>query len=152
MRKIQIIFLVLLLVGCDTFYGISQHSNPFSPFPDVQCVLNSANSIKGVSNLEYSTEEGSRVVTLSGIQKPEVVHRFRYIYNEIESDFYIVQSYNDKATFGHSYGGLNWKPPQEDIDNIYPLFEQLEAHLRKDCNFQNMQVHGYCSGVKCPSI
>lgn len=89
---------------------------------------------------------------MSGIKQPEIVHRFRYIYKEIEGDFYFVQSYNDKATFGHSYGGLNWKPAQENIDNIYPFFSTLEDKLRKDCNFKSMHVRNYCSGVKCPSI
>jgi len=152
MRKLQILLVIFFLVGCDTFYGISQQSNPFSPFPNMQCVLDSAGAIDGVLNLEYSTEEGGRVVTLSGIQQPEIVHRFRYTYKEIEGDFYFVQSYNDKATFGHSYGGLNWKPPQENIDNIYPFFSTLEDKLRKDCNFKSMHVRNYCSGVKCPSI
>ncbi|MCX2781357.1 hypothetical protein, partial [Microbulbifer thermotolerans] len=55
MRKLQILLVIFFLVGCDTFYGISQQSNPFSPFPNMQCVLDSAGAIDGVSYLEYST-------------------------------------------------------------------------------------------------
>lgn len=143
---------LMLLSGCDTFYGISQHSNPFSPVPDMQCVLQETKSIEGVEAVSYSTEEGGRPLTWKGIEKPDVVHRFQYKYKGIESSFYIVEHYNKEASFGHSYGGLNWKPPQENIDLVYPLFNDLEVQLREKCNFKNMQVRNYCSGVKCQSV
>ncbi len=149
MKKILAILTLTLLSGCDTFHGISQSTNPFSPVPDMQCVLSATKSIEGISEVGYTTEEGGRPLTWKGIEKPNIIHRFWYQYNGVKGNFFISESYNSEATFHHSYGGLNWKPPQEDIDLISPLFGKLEAQLRGKCNIQNMRIFNYCSGVKC---
>lgn len=123
-----------VLIGCDRYYAVGMYSYEVSPIPDMQCILNSSSSIEGVEEVSYSIEEGGRPLTITGIQKPNVIHRFLYVYHGVEGGFHFIERYNGDVEFHHSYGGLNWVPPEEDVNAIRPLISELVNKLEIDCS------------------
>lgn len=125
----------------------------FESVPANECVMASAKSIKGLTEIESVTESGDRPLTLNGIEKENIIHRYWYMYKGIKNDFYFVESYNGKVEFWHGYGCLNCYPPQETIDKIYPFIIQLENELQEQCGISSLAsgLQEFCSGVKCPS-
>ena len=124
----------------------------YETVPDNECVMASARSIDGLTDIEHITESGGRALTFRGIEEANLVHRYWYTYKGIKNDFYFVESYNGKVEFRHGYGCLNCYPPQEIIDTIYPLVVQLENKLQEQCGVSGLAtgVKEFCSGVECP--
>lgn len=125
----------------------------FESYPSNACVLSSVRAIDGVSNVEYSEEEGGKPLTLHGIEKPNIIHRYWYTYRGINNNFYFVESYDGSVEFHHGYGCLNCYPPQDVVDTIYPFILKLEMQLHDKCEIKDLEsgVQEYCNGVECPS-
>jgi hypothetical protein len=153
MKLLSIFILVIAILGCDTVSGISRVAY-FKPVPTSECVIEAAKSIEGLAEIEYRTESGGRPLTLHGIERADVIHRYRYVYKGIRNNFYFVESYNGNVEFRHGYGCLNCDPPQELIDTIYPFIINLERQLQLQCGINNVSsgAKEFCGGVKCPSV
>jgi hypothetical protein len=152
MKILAILVSVVVIAGCDTMRGVTRVAY-FEPAPDNECVIEAAKSINGLTDIKYTTESGGRPLTLHGIEKANVIHRYSYTYKDIENDFYFSESYNGKVEFRHGYGCLNCYPPQELIDKIYPFIIQMENQLQEQCGVSGLVsgIQEFCSGVKCPS-
>ncbi|WP_444901365.1 hypothetical protein ACJJIG_17615 [Microbulbifer sp. SSSA007] len=152
MKLVVILILAVFAIGCETIRGVTRVAY-FEPVPANECVITSAKSIEGLTEIEYVTESGGRPLTLHGIEKTNVIHRYWYTYKGIENDFYFVESYNGEVEFRHGYGCLNCYPPQEAIDTIYPFIIEMENRLQEQCGVSSLAsgVQEFCSGVKCPN-
>ncbi|ADZ92959.1 hypothetical protein GV054_18930 [Marinomonas mediterranea] len=152
MKKLLILIPIFFVTGCDTLRGVTRVAY-FEPVPNKECVIATAQTIEGLTEIEHSTESGGRPLTLHGIEKANVVHRYWYTYKDIKNNFYFVESYNGKVEFRHGYGCLNCYSSQEVIDTIYPFIIQMESKLQNQCGVNNLtsSIKEYCSGVKCPS-
>ena len=153
MKILSILFFAFAIVGCDTVRGVTRVAY-FEPLPTRQCVVAAANSIEGLSAIKYTTESGGRPLTLHGIEKADVIHRYRYTYKGIENNFYFVESYSGKVEFRHGYGCLNCYPPQEIIDTIYPFIVEMETRVQEQCGIRDLKsgIQEYCNGVTCPGV
>lgn len=152
MKVLTILISVAVIAGCDTMRGVTRVAY-FEPVPDSECVIASAKSINGLTEIKYSTESGGRPLTLHGIEKANLIHRYWYTYKDINNNFYFVESYNGKVEFRHGYSCLNCYPPKEVIEKIYPFIIQMENQLQEQCGVSSLvsDVREFCSGVKCPS-
>ena len=152
MKLLAILISVIFVAGCGSIRGITRVAY-FEPVPANECVIASAKSIEGLTEIKYATESGGRPLTLHGIEKENIIHRYWYTYKDIKNDFYFVESYNGKVEFRHGYGCLNCYPPQEVIDTIYPFIIKMENQLQDQCGVSSLAsgVQEFCSGVKCPS-
>jgi hypothetical protein len=141
---------LLVPIGCDVVYGVSRRAE-VSHLPLEHCVRFALQSIDGVANVRHEVQEGSRRITLTGLQKPEIVHYFFYEFQSLRGNLYFIQNYKDAIEFNQAYIYINEKPPQREIDLIYPLMRQIETKLEHECGLAELELNmvEYCSGVKC---
>jgi hypothetical protein len=148
------LFFCCVLAGCDIIYGVGRGTNTFSPIPSDECVVQAVESIAGMSSVSFRLESGGRPLTLHGIEKPEVVHRFFYEYKGIRNNFYFLVNHDGSAEFHHGYLGMNYKPSQSDIDTIYPAILSVEDALQHHCGVIGLKsgIKETCSGVRCGGV
>lgn len=152
MKLILIITLSFLVSACDFVRGVTRSSS-FSQYPNTECVLNATRSIDGVSSVRYTTEEGSKPLTMHGIEKPDIIHRYWYTYKDIENDFYFRESFDGSVELRHGYACLNCYPDQDIINTIYPFLTTVEEKLKSQCgvSIEPSNTYESCSGVVCPN-
>lgn len=148
MMRTLFIFLVLLVTGCDTINGVTRYTDTMPSAPSVKCVEEAISSIEDVESVSYSLEEGGRPLTLHGIEKPDVVHRFWYEYKGIKGNVFFVVHYNGTAEYDHSYGCINCTPPQELIDRLYPGMRAIDEAVKTRCGLAS-PLNERCQGVSC---
>jgi len=145
------LLVLLIVLGCDISRGVTRVAI-LEPIPPSECVLRTANDISGITEVTYSIEKGGRPLTLTGIKKADVIHRYWYVYKGVKNYFDFLESYNGRVEFRHGYGCMGCSPPQHEIDTVYPFIISLEKDLETKCDLQGLtsNVKEYCGGVKCP--
>jgi hypothetical protein len=146
--RVLLLAISVLVAGCDHMYGIRRYTDPMPSAPSIQCIKDAISLVEGVKNVSYTIEQGSRPLTLRGVEVPDQVHRFWYEYNGTKSGLYLLVRYDGSATYDHSYVGLNYTPPQSTIDGIYPGMRAIDETVRARCGI-SAPIRESCPGVKC---
>jgi hypothetical protein len=146
--RVLLLVILVLAVGCDHVHGVHRYTSPMPSAPSAQCVEHAISLVEGVKNVRYTLEQGSRPVTLRGVEVPDQVHRFWYEYKGIKSNLYLLVRYDGSATYHHFYGGINSTPPQSTIDGVYPGMRAIDEAVRARCGI-SVPIRESCSGVKC---
>lgn len=143
----------LACAGCDTIYGVSHSTTDFTPIPPDSCIVAALQSIPGMSDVSSRLEEGGRPLTLHGIEKPEQIHRFFYVYSGVRGSLFYSVSFEGHAEFYHSYISINSRPPQDRVDRIYPAFKAVDEALETRCGMADLtlKIRETCNGVHCGS-
>jgi hypothetical protein len=151
MRYVAALLVAMSCSSCDIFYGVFHSAQDVSPVPSDLCVVNAITTIPGITNVSSRVDAGSRPLTLHGVEKPDEVHRFFYEYHGIHSSFFISVSYQGRANYFHDFIEINRKPPQDVIDQLHPVFNEVDRALQSQCGMTNLalKVHETCRGVRC---
>lgn len=153
--KIQAIatFLFATLAGCDTINGVTRVSSDIGPVPvdAYQCVADAITNMEDVELVRYTVDEGSRPLTLSGVEAPDVVHSYWYRYSGIGAGMQLVMKYDGRVEFRQSHIRINGTPSQADIDVIRPLMTRIEKAVADQCGITALEtgVSEKCSNVRC---
>ncbi len=155
-KQYQLLFLTsgfMLFYGCDFLYGVSRTGYINHRLPK-ECVFQAIQSIPGIKNLKYEFREGSKPITLSGIQKSDEIHHFFYQYQELGGVLYFVVDYQGKTEIFNSYMYTNKKPPQKHIDILRPVMKEIELALETKCDLKSFasRIVEHCNGITCPPL
>lgn len=145
--------LFVILTACDTISGVTRHSNDIGSIPvdAYQCVADVIGNMEDVVLVRYTVEKGSRPLTLTGIQDPDVVHSYWYRYNGIGSGIQLIKKYHGGVEYYQSHIYINRIPPQADIDVIRPVMVRIENAIADQCGITILttRVTERCSNVRC---
>ena len=112
-RQLVVLLLSASCASCDILYGVFHSAAQISTIPADSCVVDALEAIPGITEVSTRIDNGSRSITLHGVERPDQVHRFFYNYRGVRSGFFILVSYNGRATYVHDFIEINQKPPQE---------------------------------------
>ena len=147
----------MLLGGCDILYGVMRRA-PLESMPSLSCVSTVIASAPGVVTLRMNIDSGGTAITLSGFKSPASTS-YNFAYRGADSSHIIGMlqielNHAGVATFSDSLLGLNWIPPQEQIDATRPVMKYIEEHLAHDCGIAQLpaRINEHCHGVKCPVL
>jgi len=149
------IALVPLLTGCDPGFGIVRSADDVSVIPPDSCVVGALGAIPGIGNVSVRTEDGSRPLTLHGIEKPDKLHYYYYQYQGIPGWLYFSVSYSGRVSYRQGKIWLGNRTPQrqEVINRLYPAFNLVERALETKCGMADLipKVHEQCIafGFRC---
>lgn len=151
--SLLLIFSAIILEGCDTIYGVTRYTPVGDVRLPVECIVGATKEVSGVSNVEHRTEEGGRELTLSGIQNPEIIDRFLYVYDGLNGNFYFRTNYEGISEFRHTYIGINRRPSQSEIDKIRPVMIEIEKSISTRCQIDiSTKAVETCMGVACGGV
>jgi hypothetical protein len=137
MRYLLSLFLLVLLTGCETGYGIYRHARvPFMPAPAIVGTV--VRETPGVDDVQYHYAEGGRPLTWTGIHSPDQVHTFFYRGGtNVSGSLMFIVDYKGTVEYSQSLM-MHQRPPQERIDATHPVMLQIESRLERDCGLTNL--------------
>jgi hypothetical protein len=142
---------LLLLLGCDPGYGIYRSARlPFMPSPALVGTV--VKETPGIDYVDYSTSEGGRPLTFTGIKSPDQVHWFSYRgASNVEGTLQFVVDYKGRVEYSQSLMCFGYRPTRQSIDATHPMMLRIEARLEQQCGLTNLvaSVRENCHGVKC---
>jgi hypothetical protein len=153
MRTISILFVSVVLAGCDFYYGVSRSEN-LDQFIDHRCVKAALEKVDGITDIRYEFREGGRPLGRYGLAPPDQVHYYYYKTHGLNGYVYILVDYKLRSSFHQSYGALNAKPPQEQIDIIRPIMSEIERAIEQTCNIEGFasRIRESCMDVRCTAL
>lgn len=152
MRYVIVTLVSLCLAGCDVFYGLFRSAQGLTVAPQDKCVVTVLQSIPDVTNVAAQpVRNGSRPLTLHGIEKPDQEYYYSYEYRGVRHGLVFAKSYKGIVYYSSSLIYINSKPPQELIDKIRPILGPIEKALETQCGVTELtsKVTESCRGVKC---
>jgi hypothetical protein len=141
----------IALVACDFEYGVTRQAK-LVRLPPADCVRSAIESTPGIESVRYSTSEGSRTITLTGLKPADQVHSFVYRGEGVEGVLQLVANYKGEVHFSDVLVGINRKPPQVLVDQTRRMMSTLETGLEARCNVSGLvaSIRESCRGVECP--
>jgi hypothetical protein len=154
-RLFATIAFIPLLNGCDPGFGIIRSAADVSVVPSESCVVGALQAIPGIENVSARIEDGSRPLTLHGIERADKLQYYLYEYQGIPGWLYFSISYRGRASYRQGKIWLGFRTPQEQemLDSLYPAFNLVEQALEAKCGMKNFiaTVHEQCVafGSRC---
>lgn len=150
MKATYAILLMIVLTGCDRYYGLSRHINT-DYIVDHQCIRDALSSVGDIHDIEHKQEEGGIPITITGLQAPDKLHYYFYKTGDLNGYIYTRTNYEKKTEIIQSYGALHVTPPQKDINKIHPVMVKIESAIKDKCGIKNIEtlIKETCSGVTC---
>ena len=146
------LLLAVLVTGCDPIWGISRRA-PVAELPELSCVRSAIESVPGVTEVRDWEVEGSRPVTLTGIQRPDRIHWFAYRYESIDAALTLTTDYEGEVEYYQGIGAVGSAPPsaQAAVDRIRPVMIQVEAAVAERCGLPQLgsEIEEHCADVRC---
>jgi len=141
MKTSAIFATVVLISGCDPFYGVERITRPIEQIPTSECVLAAIESVPGITSATYERQAADSYVA----------HSYRYKHNEYQSTLYFIVRADSDTQLFHEIGGVGLLPTQAEVDVLYPIMLQVEAALEVKCTMTGLKekTKQICSGVKC---
>jgi hypothetical protein len=147
----QILIVTATLCGCEVFQGVIRESAEYDHTPQTTCVMNAISTVPGITNVAYHAKSGGRPITMHGIEKADLIQLYDYKYEGLKGSLWIVLRYDGHATLQDSFGCLNCRLSQSEVNRIYPAILQIEHALEAQCGMVGLRkkMHEYCRGVTC---
>jgi hypothetical protein len=144
---------ITALCACDILYGVKRRAE-LAQAPSFDCVRSVIASTPGIERVEYRAWEGSRPLTLSGLERADRIHTFVYRGDGVSGAVQFVIDYKGEVRFSDTLLLLHEKPSQTDIDRTRPVMQAIEAGLEARCNLGGLvsSIREFCRGVECPEL
>jgi hypothetical protein len=141
----------MALTGCPRkTNSVSRESTEFSQPPSATCISKALASVRGITGVKYNFEYGGRELTLSGIQKPDEIHRYSYeLGSGMLTVLYFVVGYNNRTTIHNALMCADCG--HESFKALHPLMLQIENAMEHQCSLPDLSESAkeYCSGTGC---
>lgn len=141
MKTSVIVATVLLLIGCDPFYGVERITRPIEQIPTSECMLAAIESVPEVTSATYERQSADSYVA----------HGYHYKHNEYQSTLYFIVRADSNTQLFHEIGSVGLLPTQAEVDVLYPIMLQVEEAIEAECSMSGLKekTKQMCSGVKC---
>jgi hypothetical protein len=142
----RLVFLLLVCataVGCSLKrYGLHRSAEPAPVIVGFECIEKRVGAITGVEDLDYSTTEGGRPLTWSGIKPSSTEHRFSFTFDGEEMDMYFEEFWDGRISYSGSASSIDKGRAARLIELGEPLFAEIERNLQV-CGFDDLgqRVH-----------
>ncbi|MBL7661347.1 hypothetical protein JNK13_01210 [bacterium] len=144
-----VFFFMIATSACDIYYGVSRHTIIEQP-TSYECVLSAIRAVSGIVEAELRTVEGGRRLTLTGLQKPKLLHYFIYKTDSFQHSLLIAEEFDGTLEYRHGYQQINKKPSQVEVDNAMNVIKAIDASVEKRCGIKALSnLTNVCNGVKC---
>lgn len=144
--RVSTIALALVLLGCDSFYGVLREMKSSIPISQ-DCINRALSATEGVTDVKYtviSEKESYRYRT----------YAYDYSYKTLRVRLAVDLDSSNAPTFTHHYRRNNRVPPQQVIDVVRPLMARVERNLELVCDIPGAAEHveESCRGVSCDPL
>jgi hypothetical protein len=151
MRTLSLLALLIGFAGCDPIYGVSRRAT-VGRMPDSAKVRSIVQHTPGVGSVRYQQTEGSKPVTLGGIQPPTAVHTFMYTGgSDVHGVLQFTVDYRNRVQYSQTCLQMFQPPPQQWIDATLPVMKHIELRLQSVPGLSGLEssVVQRCDGVVC---
>ena len=152
MRTLLVSALFVSLAACDPIYGVSRRAT-VGHMPDPAKVRSIVQHTPGVGSVRYEQIQGSKPVTLGGIQAATAVHTFIYTGDsDVHGVLQFTVDYRKHVNYSQTLLQMFQPPPQQWIDATLPVMKHIELRLQTEAGLPGLEssvVQG-CDGVVCP--
>src|SRR5437879_863274 len=130
MRTLLLLALLIGLAGCDPIYGVSRQAI-VGRMPDPAKVRSILQHTTGVESVRYQQTEGSKPLTLGGIQPATAVHTFMYTGGSaVHGVLQFTVDYRDRVEYSQTLLQMFKPPPQQWVDATLPVMKRIELRLQ----------------------
>ncbi len=130
--------LSILLSGCDTISGVTRSADLRS-FPDIRALKAKIESYPEIDEVILEEREGSRPLKLSGIKPADQVFYLRYSGGEsVRGTLMFIRDFQGKVGYHQSLLAMNRLPPQDWIDETWPIMKRIESDMEKEFGFDEI--------------
>lgn len=132
--------IVAVVSACDVSHGV-HHFAELPELPDPSCVRRVLEEMPEIDEIEYRQEEGSRPLTLTGLKRPEILHRFSYRWKRMASPGLTLSvDYANRVTSQHGLRAVNRLLPPETIEAVHDAADAVERALEVQCGISGLQA------------
>jgi hypothetical protein len=152
MRTLLLLAVFVSLAACDPIYGVSRRAT-VGHMPDPVKVRSIVQHTPGVKSVRYQQIEGSKPLTLGGIQPATAVHTFIYTGgSDVHGVLQFTVDYRKRIAYSQTLLQMFQPPPQQWIDATLPVMKRIELRLQAEAGLPGLQsaVVQRCDGVVCP--
>jgi len=152
MRMLLLSAMSMSVAACDPIYGVSRQAT-VGHMPDPVRVRSIVQHTPGVKSVRYQQIEGSKPLTLSGIQPATAVHTFIYTGGpDVHGVLQFTVDYRKRVDYSQTLIEMFKPPPQQWVDATLPVMKRIELRLEAEAGLPGLQgsVVQRCTGVVCP--
>ncbi|GAA4013340.1 hypothetical protein GCM10022280_09480 [Sphingomonas swuensis] len=124
-------FAVLLLVGCDRFYGVESRATLPAPV-DVRCVNAALSGVEGVGSVQYWRTE-NRSTEILPRQRNSLIVAHAWLYGESGADVLEIMQGPDGWFFRNSRSRMGVAVPHDTMARFVPLMQKVNYALEMRC-------------------
>jgi len=151
MRALFVVLSAMVLAACDPIYGVTRHAKVgFMPDPaKVRAIIE---HVRGVDEVRYQQIEGSKPLTLGGIQRTTEVYTFSYRGgSDVHGALQFEVDYQNRVEYRQTLLQMFQPPPQQWIDATLPVMQRIESRLETQAGLSGLRnsVMQRCDGVVC---
>ncbi|HEU4696537.1 MAG TPA: hypothetical protein VFR92_06205, partial [Sphingomicrobium sp.] len=129
--RFTIVFPVLLLAGCDRFYGVE--SRVALPGPvDVRCVNVALKGVQGVGSVTYRRTE-NRSTEILPKQRKVLTIAHDWLYGEGGADILEIIQGPDGWSFRNSRSRMGVAVPHDEMVRFVPLMQRVNHAIQMRC-------------------
>lgn len=124
-------FAVLLLVGCDRFYGVESRATLPAPV-DVRCVNAALSGVEGVGSVQYRRTE-NRSTEILPRQRNSLIVVHEWFYGESNANILEVIRAPDGWSFRNSRSRMGVAVPHDEMARFVPLMQKVNHDIEMRC-------------------
>jgi hypothetical protein len=129
--RLTIVFPVLLVAGCDRFYGVESRATLSGPV-DVRCVDAALTSVPDVRRVSYARSENRSTEILPKHRKVLTVAH-DWLYGEGGADILEIIQGPDEWSFRNSRTRMGVAVPHDEMVRFVPLMQKVNQAIEMHC-------------------